>query len=211
MRDLVVSQQQLSTASTASSSTASATPNFQAFDSASELWTDYLSRFTTFIAAHSVSDDKLAQVFLTNQSSSIYKLLSNLASQDTSPKSVNDLSMDVIKQCMKQQFDPKRFVVRERFRFWSDMKRKPGESTLELSACIRQAAATCDFPSINDPLDEALRTRFICSVNNEAVLKALFKVGADELTFTRAVEIATEVEEAAKVAKETVFGQRPAP
>ena len=211
MRDLVVSQQQLSTASTASSSTASATPNFQAFDLASELWTDYLSRFTTFTAAHSVSDDKLAQVFLTNQSSSLYKLLSNLASQETPPKSVNDLSMNVIKQYMKQQFDPKRFVVGERFRFWSDMKRKPGESTLELSARIRQAAATCDFPSINDPLDEALRTRFICSVNNEAVLKALFKVGADELTFTRAVEIATEVEEAAKVAKETVFGQRPAP
>jgi len=37
------------------------------------------------------------------------------------------------------------------------------------------AAATCNFASIADLLDEALRTRFICSVNNEAVLKAFLR------------------------------------
>ena len=86
------------------------------------------------------------------------------------------------------------------------MKRKPGELIPELAARIRLAAATCDFTSITYPLDEALRTRFIYSVNNEAVLKALFKIKANELTFTRAIEIATETEDAAKVAKETVYG-----
>jgi len=75
---------------------------------------------------------------------------------------------------MKQHFDPKRFIVRERFKFWSEMQRNPGESVLELAVRIRQAAATCDFSAIQDPLDETLR--FICSNNNEAVLKALFKV-----------------------------------
>ena len=59
----------------------------------------------------------------------------------------------------------------------------------------RQAAATCDFSSITDPLDEALRTRFICSINNEAVLKALFKINTDELTFTRAIKVATKTED----------------
>ena len=72
---------------------------------------------------------------------------------------------------MKEQFDPKLFVVRERFKFWSDMQRKPGETLQELAARIRQDAATCDFPSIKDPQDEALRQRFICPVNNEAVLR----------------------------------------
>ena len=68
-------------------------------------------------------------------------------------------------------------------------------------------AVTCDFPSITDPLDEAMRTRFLCSIKNEAVLKAMFKVKDDKLTFARAIEIAIETEEAAKVAKETVHGQ----
>ena len=88
------------------------------------------------------------------------------------------------------------------------MQRKPGETIQELAARIRQAAATCDFTSIKDPQDEAMRTRFICSVNNEAVLKALFKFNDNELTFSQAIQVATEIEDAAKVAKETVYGFR---
>ena len=88
---------------------------------------------------------------------------------------------------MTEQFHPKRVIVRERY-----MDRKPGGTIQELVARIRQDAVTCDFPSIQDPLDEALRTRFICSLNNEAVLKALFKVKDDEFTFARAIEIAIE-------------------
>ena len=110
---------------------------------------------------------------------------------------------------MKEQFNLKLFIVRERFKFWSDMQWKPGKTLQELAACIRQDAATCDFPSITDPQDEALRQRFICSVNNEAVLKALFKKKDTELTFAKAIEIAMETEDAARVAKETVHGTKP--
>ena len=176
--------------------------SFQPFDSTSELWTDYLARFRTFVTANSVPDNKQAQIFLTNQSNSVYKMLSNLAAQQQPVKSIHELTMNDIQTFMAEQFDPKRFVVRERFKFWSDMKRKP-----ELASRIRQDAATCDFQSIKDPLDEALRTKFICSVDNEAVLKTLFKLKDDELKFSNAIRVAQEVEEAAKVAKETVHGQ----
>nr|CAB3263167.1 uncharacterized protein LOC104265771 [Phallusia mammillata] len=150
----------------------------------------------------------MAQVFLTNQTPVTYKLLSNLAGQSSPVKTVNDLSIKEIEGFMKEQFDPKRFVIRERFKFWSNMQRKPGETVQELAARIRHDAGTCDFPSIKDPLDEALRTRFICSIGNEAVLKAIFKINADELTFTRAIEVAMQTEDAAKVVKETVYGTR---
>ena len=150
--------------------------SFQPFDSTSELWTDYLARFRTFVTANSIPDNKQAQIFLTNQSNSVYKMLSNLAAQQQPVKSIHELTMNDIQTFMAEQFDPKRFVVRERFKFWSDMKRKPGETIPELASRIRQDAATCDFQSIKDPLDEALRTKFICSVDNEAVLKTLFKL-----------------------------------
>lgn len=188
---------------------AAATPSFTPFDSTSELWADYWARFCTFAGANSVPDDKKAQVFLTNQSAATYKMLSNLAAQQTPTKDINQLTMEEIVSFMKSQFDPKRFTVRERFKFWSDLQRKPGETIQELAARIRQDAATCDFASIQDPQDEALRTRFICSINNEAVLKALFKIKDDELDFARAIQIAIEVEDAAKVAKETVYGSKP--
>ncbi|GFN82592.1 transposon tf2-6 polyprotein [Plakobranchus ocellatus] len=45
-----------------------------------------------------------------------------------------------------------------------------------------------------------MRTRFVCSIHNEAIIKALFKIKDDELTFTRAIEIAAEVEEATRTA-----------
>ena len=67
------------------------------------------------------------------------------------------------------------------------MKRKLDKTVQELAACIRQAAATCDFANIKNPWGEEQRTRFIRSINNEAVLKALFKINDDELNFEKAV------------------------
>ena len=139
----------------------------------------------------------------------VYKLLSNLAAQETPPREINNLTMDQIVAYMKVQFDPTRFVIRERFKFWTTMLCRPGESIQELAARIRQAAASCEFASIPDPLDEALRTRFICLVNNEAVLKALFKMKADKLDFTTAIQVAIQTEYAAKVARRQSTAQNP--
>ena len=75
--------------------TPSTTPNFPAFGSSSELWTDYWSRFITFTQAHLASDKLKAQVFLTNQSSTVYKMLSNLSGQQTPPKDINKLIFSV--------------------------------------------------------------------------------------------------------------------
>ena len=186
-----------------------AIPPFAAFDSTSELWPDYWSRFCTFVVANAVPEQRQAQVFLTNQTAAVYKQLANLATQQTPPKDINKLTMPEIVNFMKEQFDPKLFIVRERFKFWSDMQRKPGETLQELAARIRQDAATCDFTSIEDPQDEALRQRFICSVNNEAVLKALFKVKDTDLTFARAVQIAIETEDAARVPRKLSTVPRP--
>ena len=118
---------------------------------------------------------------------------------------INAMEYDQIVLNMEKLFNPATFVIRERYKFWSNGKRKPGESVKELAARIRQGTVTCDFSSITNPLDEALRTNFICSIKNEAVLKALFRIPEQELTFAKAVEVANEIEGAATVAKDTVY------
>ena len=143
--------------------------------------TDYWSRFQTFLEAHAVPESRQAKVFLTNQSAVSYKLIDNMARQLTPPLDINSLTLHDIADFMKDQYHPKLFIVRERYKFWSDMKRKPGETTQELVARIRQDAVTCDFASITKPLDEAMRTRFMCSVDNEAALKV---IKDDELSFS---------------------------
>jgi len=81
-----------------------ALPSFSAFDSASELWTNYWARFNTFTEAHSVPSEKRASVFLTNQTPVTYKLLTNLAGQQTPPKDVNQLDIKEIPEFMIEQF-----------------------------------------------------------------------------------------------------------
>ena len=85
------------------------------------------------------------------------KKLANLAAQQTPSKYINKLTILEIADFMKEQFDPKLFIVRGRFKFWRDIQRKPGQTLQELAAGIRQDAATCDFPSTQDPQDETLR------------------------------------------------------
>jgi hypothetical protein len=195
----------LLTQQAAENKSGSATPSFTAFDPNVGLWTDYILRFQTFIGANSISEERIAQIFLTNQTTVIYKQLNDWAEQQTPKKEINKLSMNDINTYMMTQYNPRTFIIRERYRFWNNMNRKPGETIQELAARIRHDATTCDFTSITDPQDEALRTRFICSVGNEAILKSLFKIKDGELTFTRAINLAVEAEEAAK---ETVYGTK---
>ena len=198
----------LTTSTQSGGNTVGTIQSFTPFDSSNELWFDYWARFITFTRVHLKQEAKQAQVFLTNQISVTYKLLSNYVSQLTPSKDIIQLSIAEIVEYMKTQFDPTRYIVWKHYKFWSDLKRKPGETIPELAARIHQDSVTCDFTTIKDPQDEVLRTRFICSVNNEAVLKALFRMKDDELTFAKAVAVAQETEDAARVAKETVNGPK---
>ena len=103
--------------------------SFEAFDPSVELWTDCEKRFLTILGVHTIPEEKKAHVILTNQSPVTYKLLSNLGSQQAPPKNVNLLTLKEISDYMIQQFHPKRFIVRERFKFWSNMGRKPGKQS----------------------------------------------------------------------------------
>ena len=51
-----------------------------------------------------------------------------------------------------------------------------------------------------------MRNQLICFIHKEAILKALFSVKDSELTFVKAIAVAVETEEAAKVAKEKTYG-----
>ena len=84
---------------------AASIPKFIPFDPTSELWKDYLARFHTFASANSVPKEKLAQIFLTNQTTATHKLLSTLASQQAPPKMTNELTMKDITTIMVTQYD----------------------------------------------------------------------------------------------------------
>lgn len=93
---------------------------FKAFDSRRELFADYSSKFESFIKAKSVTYKKITQVFLTNQTLEIYKLLKT-AMRQREITNVDNLDVENIVAHRKEAFDPKRFAISERFKFWTHM------------------------------------------------------------------------------------------
>ena len=167
-QQLVILQQQMEDTRKAGGTMApqNQTPPFPTFDSNAELWKDYLLRFETFVNANSVPDEKKALVFLTNQTSGTYKLITNYASLQDVPTTANGMKFSDITDFMSSgHYDPTQFTVRERHKFWSTIKKKPEETPTELAARVRQMAATCDFPVIKNPLDEAMRTCLLLSTH----------------------------------------------
>ena len=95
---------------------------------------------------------------------------------------------------MAEIYDPKKFVVKERFTFWSSMGRNSGESIQQLADRARRLAATCNFSNIKNPLDASLTLWFICSLKSTKILTALLGKEEAELTFEKAVEEAARIE-----------------
>ena len=84
-----------------------------------------------------------------------------MCSQQQPRVDINDADMTLLTEIMAEQFDPKLFVIRERYKFWSDLKRKPGETITQLAARIRQDALPGEFSAIDPPCqDVAICTRF---------------------------------------------------
>ena len=63
--------------------------------------------------ANAVPEQRKAQVFLTNQTTAVYKQLANLAAQQTPSKNISKLIVLEIVDFKKEQFDPKLIIVRE--------------------------------------------------------------------------------------------------
>ncbi|KII61604.1 hypothetical protein RF11_07526 [Thelohanellus kitauei] len=97
---------------------------------------------------------------------------------------------------MSSKFSKRTFVVRDRHRFYTELKRKTER------ACQNQPED--DFASITDLFDEGLKTGIICAVKNEAVLKSIFHKSTSDLTFSQIVDIAAEFEEALRTAQQQI-------
>ena len=90
---------------------------------------------------------------------------------------------------MRIQLDNTRFILGEGFKFSNDMKHKPDKShqpcNMRLSVHHKTHAST----------------RFIFSINNEAVLVALIKVKHNELNFAKVISIAIITQGTARVTR----------
>ncbi len=96
---------------------------------------------------------------------------------------------------MKQHHNPTPSEIVQRFKF-NSLFRHPGES---VSTFVSELRSLCEFCNFGATLDDMLRDRLVCGINDDHVQRRL--LAEDKLTFKRALEMAQAQETAAKNAQ----------
>ena len=112
-----------------------------------------------------------------------------------SPDKPGDKSYDELVAALKKHFNPTPSEMVQRSKFHSRVRR-PGETIAAFVADLRSLAEFCNFGS---SLDDMLRDRIVCGVNNRKIQQTL--LSEKTLTLKKALEVAQGWETAAKNAK----------
>ena len=154
----------------------------------SEDFETYVDRVELFFTANAVGDGLKVATFLSLLGPKVYGLLQNLVS----PRKPKDLTYAQLVTQLKNHYKPKTIIVFERYKFYN-RKQNNGESIADYVAGLKACAHTCDF---GNSLNEMLRDRLVCGIQDVATQRALLTEA--DLTFSKAVEVATAREAAAK-------------
>ena len=98
---------------------------------------------------------------------------------------------------LKKHFNPKLSPIVQRCKFYS-CERTDGQSVASYVAELRKLSEYCEF---GENLQDMLRERLVVGINNENIQKRLLSVEYSKITFNKALEIATLLEQANTSAK----------
>ena len=136
------------------------------FDALKEEWPQYVERMDHFFAANGIDNaHKKKSTFLAVIGPATYTLVRNLVS----PDKPGDKSYEELIAALKNHFNPTPSETIQRSKFHSRV-RKPGESIAAFVADLRSLAEFCNFGA---SLDDMLRDRIVCGVNNTKIQQTL--------------------------------------
>ena len=154
------------------------------FEPLAESFSVYVKQVNLFFTANEMPEDKRVPVFLTIVGKSTYALLRSLL-QSSLPK---DKKFEAITEILKKHCQPALSVIAEWFQFHKRTQ-KEEESVAEYVAKLKRLSTHCQFEAY---LDDALRDCLVCRLRKELTQKRLLL--EDQLTFTKAVEMAQNIE-----------------
>lgn len=166
--------------------------NMCPFDESSEQWSSHTERFEYFVAANSITDDKVVPTFFSVIGPKTFTLLRNLLQ----PEKPREKTYEQIVNTLKAHFSPKPLVTAERFRFHR-RNQLEGETVTMFVAVLKKLAEHCEF---GDTLNDTLQDRLVCGLRCEGIQKRLLT--ESNLTLQRAIELSVAMELAAKEAQQ---------
>ena len=146
----------------------------------------YVERTEQFFIVNSIGEDKKVAVLLSSMGPETYRVLSDLL-YPVKPKEKNSKELA---NCLQSRFSPPVLKIAERFKLMKRTQRG-NEDVSRYATALRQLAVTCQYGAF---LDDALTQCFVCGLINSGVQRRLLL--EQELTFKKAVELATALEKA---------------
>ena len=156
------------------------------FQKDKENWNMYVERIEQFFIVNSVGEDKKVAVLLSSMGPVTYRVLSDLL-YPVKPKEKN---FKELADCLQSHISPPVLKIAERFKIMKRTQRE-NEDVSCYATALRQLAVTCQYGAF---LDDALTQCFVCGLINSRVQRRLLL--EQELTFEKAVELATALEKA---------------
>ena len=154
------------------------------FDPSVDNFGTYSRRVEQYFIANGVKEEdgvRRRAIFLSVVGGKVFSLLEDLIA----PAKVDSISYKDIIKILLDHFEPAPSAIAARYHF-NRATRQAGESISAFVARLRHLAKPCVFLSVT--LDEMLRDRFVCGLQNEQVQAKLLKEA--ELTLASAIEIA---------------------
>ena len=165
----------------------------EVFDETLELWDAYKERLDQFFIANSVKDDKKVPALLSLIGGRTYGVLRDL----TAPALPAERTYENLCRTLKDHFASRPRIIAERFRFHKRDQHET-ESIRDFNASLRKLSEFCKF---GDTLNDTLRDRIVCGLQNEHIQQRLLAQN-DDLTYEQALDIALAMEAATKDASE---------
>ena len=157
-----------------------------------EDWLQYVERMEFYFVANGVTGDAKKAAFLSAIGPSTYKLLQSLIA----PTTVQDEGLAGLITALRNHFEPQQSAIVQRAKFYGHSREKV-ETVAQYLSELRAIAALCNF---GDKLDDMLRDRLVCGINDSAMQRRLLAEG-DALSLRDAVKHTMSIELAEKDAR----------
>lgn len=146
----------------------------------------YKRRMSHFLSLNKITDNKeKIDVLASFGGADLYKILHSLIQ----PENIEDKTYEQLIEKLDSHFAPKKNIVAESFKF-NKRDQKQSETIAEYIVELKTIAQDCEFGNF---LDRALRDRFICGINNEAIQQKLLN-DSSLSTFQKACDVASTME-----------------
>ena len=152
--------------------------------------------FCTIYIRRITDDDRKQVVFLSMIGPKAYQLLSSLVA----PAKLGEKSYGELVKTMSEHHDPPPSEIVHHFKFHTRTL-AAGESIAVYVAALHALGQTCVF---GDSLEDRLRDRLVCGVNDDKIQHRLLGVTDTNLDFKKGFELAMSMEAADKNAHEVL-------